>query len=219
MITWRSVTRCGPIFRTRSCHGLSHVPKRQLARQLSRARLPHKQSTSSALETLFLLVPRVSSLLSRNLSHSIVATPDSAKMADQVFVGSIDQGTTSSRFLIFDKAGEPVAVHQEEFTQIYPNPGSVFTETGELIWLTHRQLARARPGRDCQVGRELYRRRHQDFRGERPFEREHQGRRHHQPARDDCMLGCQDWRATSQCYCVDGYADGGSGERAEGQTG
>ncbi|KAK3058580.1 Glycerol kinase [Extremus antarcticus] len=42
---------------------------------------------------------------------------------DEVFVGSIDQGTTSSRFLIFDKNGEPVAVHQEEFSQIYPNPG------------------------------------------------------------------------------------------------
>ncbi|KAK5135503.1 hypothetical protein LTR08_005138 [Meristemomyces frigidus] len=43
--------------------------------------------------------------------------------SDEVFVGSIDQGTTSSRFLIFNKSGEPVAVHQEEFTQIYPNPG------------------------------------------------------------------------------------------------
>jgi hypothetical protein len=42
---------------------------------------------------------------------------------EEVFVGSIDQGTTSSRFLIFDKAGEPVALHQEEFSQIYPHPG------------------------------------------------------------------------------------------------
>lgn len=42
---------------------------------------------------------------------------------DEEFVGSIDQGTTSSRFLIFDRKGEPVAVHQEEFSQIYPNPG------------------------------------------------------------------------------------------------
>jgi hypothetical protein len=33
------------------------------------------------------------------------------------------QGTTSSRFLIFDKAGEPVALHQEEFAQIHPHPG------------------------------------------------------------------------------------------------
>ncbi|GAB7360305.1 hypothetical protein MBLNU230_g8062t1 [Neophaeotheca triangularis] len=43
--------------------------------------------------------------------------------SEQVFVGSIDQGTTSTRFLIFDKAGEPVTVHQEEFSQIYPHPG------------------------------------------------------------------------------------------------
>ncbi|KAF2150722.1 glycerol kinase [Myriangium duriaei CBS 260.36] len=42
---------------------------------------------------------------------------------EQVFVGSIDQGTTSSRFLIFDKQGEPVAIHQEEFSQIFPHPG------------------------------------------------------------------------------------------------
>jgi molybdopterin converting factor small subunit len=42
---------------------------------------------------------------------------------EEVFVGSIDQGTTSSRFLIFDKAGEPVALHQEEFAQIHPHPG------------------------------------------------------------------------------------------------
>lgn len=41
----------------------------------------------------------------------------------EVFVGSIDQGTTSTRFLIFDKTGEPVSIHQEEFSQIYPNPG------------------------------------------------------------------------------------------------
>ena len=44
---------------------------------------------------------------------------------EEVFVGSIDQGTTSSRLLIFDKAGEPVALHQEEFSQIYPHPGYV----------------------------------------------------------------------------------------------
>ena len=56
---------------------------------------------------------------------NLVVGDKAAKMdpKDEVFVGSIDQGTTSSRFLIFDKAGEPVAVHQEEFKQIYPNPG------------------------------------------------------------------------------------------------
>jgi glycerol kinase len=39
------------------------------------------------------------------------------------FVGSIDQGTTSSRFLIFDEKGILVTFHQEEFNQHYPQPG------------------------------------------------------------------------------------------------
>ncbi len=39
------------------------------------------------------------------------------------FIGSIDQGTTSSRFLIFDGTGTPVASHQVEFKQIYPHSG------------------------------------------------------------------------------------------------
>lgn len=39
------------------------------------------------------------------------------------FVGSIDQGTTSSRFIIFDGDGSPVASHQLEFENLYPNPG------------------------------------------------------------------------------------------------
>jgi len=58
---------------------------------------------------------------------NLVVGDQKVNMADkeEVFVGSIDQGTTSSRFLIFDKAGEPVAEHQLEFTQIYPNPGYV----------------------------------------------------------------------------------------------
>lgn len=48
-----------------------------------------------------------------------------AGSASDVFVGSIDQGTTSTRFLIFNKAGEQIASHQQEFEQIYPNPGCV----------------------------------------------------------------------------------------------
>lgn len=57
--------------------------------------------------------------LFKRLEHSKMSS------SEEVFVGSIDQGTTSSRFLIFDKTGEPVAVHQEEFTQYYPHPGQV----------------------------------------------------------------------------------------------
>ena len=41
----------------------------------------------------------------------------------QWYIGSIDQGTTSSRFLIFDGTGSPVASHQIEFKQMYPHSG------------------------------------------------------------------------------------------------
>lgn len=39
------------------------------------------------------------------------------------FIGSIDQGTTSSRFLIFNGEGMPVASHQIEFENMYPESG------------------------------------------------------------------------------------------------
>jgi glycerol kinase len=43
--------------------------------------------------------------------------------SSETFIGAIDQGTTSSRFLIFNKAGELIAQHQIEFQQFYPQPG------------------------------------------------------------------------------------------------
>ena len=53
-------------------------------------------------------------------------------MAD--FIGAIDQGTTSTRFLIFDRAGRIVASAQREHRQIYPQPGWVEHDPDE-IWL------------------------------------------------------------------------------------
>ncbi|KAI8921102.1 hypothetical protein DFJ77DRAFT_448543 [Powellomyces hirtus] len=41
----------------------------------------------------------------------------------EIFVGSIDQGTSSSRFMIFNQKGEIVTMHQMEFEQIYPQAG------------------------------------------------------------------------------------------------
>ncbi|KNE69577.1 glycerol kinase [Allomyces macrogynus ATCC 38327] len=43
--------------------------------------------------------------------------------ADGTFLGAIDQGTTSSRFIVFDTKGTIVAVHQMEFDQIHPHAG------------------------------------------------------------------------------------------------
>ena len=52
-------------------------------------------------------------------------------MAD--FVGAVDQGTTSSRFMIFDHDGNEVARHQLEHSQILPRPGWVEHDPVE-IW-------------------------------------------------------------------------------------
>ena len=41
------------------------------------------------------------------------------------YIGAIDQGTTSTRFIVFDRAGRTVAVSQKEHEQIYPQPGWV----------------------------------------------------------------------------------------------
>ncbi|KAH0848111.1 glycerol kinase [Fonsecaea monophora] len=51
------------------------------------------------------------------------AKSSSSSASHEVFVGSIDQGTTSTRFLVFNRHGEVVASHQIEFKQIYPHPG------------------------------------------------------------------------------------------------
>ncbi len=49
------------------------------------------------------------------------------------FAGAIDQGTTSTRFMIFDHRGNVVAVAQKEHAQIYPRPGWVEHDALE-IW-------------------------------------------------------------------------------------
>jgi glycerol kinase len=48
---------------------------------------------------------------------------------------AIDQGTTSSRCIIFDKQGNIVSLAQQEFTQIFPKPGWVEHDPME-IWGT-----------------------------------------------------------------------------------
>lgn len=46
---------------------------------------------------------------------------------EEVFIGSIDQGTTSTRFIIYDRSAQSVGSHQVEFTQFYPQSGYQFT--------------------------------------------------------------------------------------------
>jgi glycerol kinase len=57
------------------------------------------------------------------------------------YVLALDQGTTSSRAIVFDERGVPVASAQREFGQIYPQPGWVEHDPRE-IFATQRAVAR-----------------------------------------------------------------------------
>ncbi|PSQ11720.1 glycerol kinase, partial [Halobacteriales archaeon QS_5_70_15] len=49
------------------------------------------------------------------------------------YVGSIDQGTTGTRFMVFDHSGQVVTQAYEKHEQIYPEPGWVEHDAAE-IW-------------------------------------------------------------------------------------
>jgi glycerol kinase len=57
------------------------------------------------------------------------------------YVGALDQGTTSTRFMIFDHGGQVVAIHQKEHEQIYPKPGWVEHDPAE-IWARSQEVIR-----------------------------------------------------------------------------
>jgi len=57
------------------------------------------------------------------------------------FVMALDQGTTSSRCIVFDKQGKVICSAQKEFTQIYPKPGWVEHDPVE-IWSSQVSVAR-----------------------------------------------------------------------------
>ena len=58
------------------------------------------------------------------------------------FVLALDQGTTSSRAIVFDRRGRIIATAQQEFRQIFPQPGWVEHDAAE-IWSTQLQCAQS----------------------------------------------------------------------------
>jgi glycerol kinase len=68
------------------------------------------------------------------------------------YVGAIDQGTTSSRFIVFDQQGAIVAVAQREHQQIYPKPGWVEHDAGEIWRNTEAVIAEALMRGDVRAG-------------------------------------------------------------------
>jgi glycerol kinase len=73
-------------------------------------------------------------------------------------IGAIDQGTTSTRFIIFDRAGRIVGTAQEEHQQIYPKPGWVEHDPEEIWRRTQSvieqamQTAKLRPSDLVAIG-------------------------------------------------------------------
>lgn len=60
------------------------------------------------------------------------------------YIAAIDQGTTSTRCIIFDKKGNIISVGQKEHAQIYPKPGWVEHDTDEIWTNTLEVIALAR---------------------------------------------------------------------------
>jgi glycerol kinase len=59
------------------------------------------------------------------------------------YLGAIDQGTTSTRFIVFDRSGRIVSCEQREHAQIYPRPGWVEHDAEEIWRRTQEVIASA----------------------------------------------------------------------------
>jgi glycerol kinase len=72
------------------------------------------------------------------------------------FVGAIDQGTTGTRFIVFDHTGSVVANAYEKHEQLYPEPGWVEHDAAEIwertVTVIRRALDRADVGADQLAG-------------------------------------------------------------------
>jgi len=63
------------------------------------------------------------------------------------YIGAIDQGTTSSRFIVFDRSGRIVSTAQREHEQIYPKPGWVEHDPEEILRRTDEVIGEAMDAR------------------------------------------------------------------------
>jgi len=68
------------------------------------------------------------------------------------FIGAIDQGTTSTRFIVFDRSGRIVALAQKEHRQIFPQPGWVEHDPEEIWRNTQDVIAAAMAQKSLRSG-------------------------------------------------------------------
>jgi glycerol kinase len=65
---------------------------------------------------------------------------------EKPYIGAIDQGTTSTRFFVFNQKADVVAMHQLEHAQIYPHPGRVEHDPVEIRDNTYKVISQALKG-------------------------------------------------------------------------
>lgn len=78
----------------------------------------------------------------RRQVNLVILTFKSSTLSQGKYILSIDQGTTSSRAIVFDYQGQVVASAQQEFTQFFPQPGWVEHDANE-IWNTQLNVIEA----------------------------------------------------------------------------
>ena len=114
-------------------------------------------------------------------------------MAD--LVAAIDQGTTSTRCILFDRAGTAVGSHQIEHDQIMPRAGWVEHDPLQIWQRTETVVQQSMAAGGAQRLR-------------------HRRGRHHQPARDHDRVGPADRSAVPQRHRLAGHPDRPAGRRA-----
>src|SRR5215469_6506676 len=80
---------------------------------------------------------------SKKPNHRQTDRIESTNPAMSAYIGAIDQGTTSTRFIIFDRAGRIRSCAQKEHEQIYPQPGWVEHDPAEIWFRTGQVITEA----------------------------------------------------------------------------
>lgn len=68
------------------------------------------------------------------------------------YVAALDQGTTSTRFIVFDRSGRIVSSAQREHQQIYPQPGWVEHDPDEIWLRTQQVISKAMQAKNLRPG-------------------------------------------------------------------
>jgi len=68
------------------------------------------------------------------------------------YIGAIDQGTSSTRFIVFDKAGQVISMAQKEHRQIFPKPGWVEHDPLEILGNSFEMIGAALARRNLSAG-------------------------------------------------------------------